>query len=1059
MKRYLLAALLATVVCAGSLRADDIEIYGTVTNPDIEPNVLIIFDTSGSMSTEDVPGAPYDPFQTYACGSCSYSANAVYYSRYNSATGQYGWDLFASSVNSISCSSIKTTLLTQGYAEGYIRSNYYSYSCGGTTKRYLRLGNYLNYMETGVGPYLSRISVARSVLTDLIATTENVRFGLMVFNFEQGGRLIAPMGSVSDSSHRDALLSAVAGASPSGWTPLAETLAEAGLYYAGKPSWFNTSGFPSGSYAGGKYVSPMQERCQKNYIIVMTDGEPTKDRDNRLWSGAYINGDTIAAYDPAKLSNPPYPSDGSGYLEDVAKYLYDNDCNPEMGDGTSFDKQNIITFTIGFKTQQTLLYNTAAKGGGSYYTAENYSSLKEAFSQIMSNIVEKNACYVAPVVPISRMNRVYAGDKIYLGFFKPQQSGRWIGNIKRYRLDNQGHLYDIFNQRATTDDGLIKDNAQSWWTSLGCDGPAVEKGGAAEVLSLIIDGEGSRNVYTYTGTANKALTHADNAFVAANTLITDPLLSVDASQRQALFDTVREGGFGDIIHSEPAVVAYLGPDGLPGTGDDKTVIYVGANDGLLHCFDDDTGEELWSFVPPEHLARLKKLSDADHDYFVDGSPVVFQGSGGQKILVVGSRRGGETYTALDVTNYNQPVYLYSIDENILGPWPSNFEKLGQSWSRPEKAVVATGSTATTEGCNVNVAVSTADALLFGGGYDNNQDLFPPSAGDSVGRAMFGVNAATGALISGLKFSPATHSALGLTHSVVDVSGFDHDGDGIVSRIYFGDLGGNVFALKDDQVQTFNPCPPAVVTKSVVDGTWAGIKLFNASADGVQRKIMYAPDAVAEKYPPAVHGEYIFFGTGDRENPGNRTVVNRFYAVKNDWTAAGTLTESDLVDVTDNLIQLGSAAEQQQVRTSLENSKGWYIRLENPGEKVVSSPRVYGGVAYFTTYTPSDESGISSTDPCAASTVRGVGRLYALQYKTGAAVHDFSSATETGTSGNPVSLGKKDRSLAVGTAIPSAPVIAILGGAARLFIGVEGGIVSLPVMATQDMFRYYWNQVF
>jgi hypothetical protein len=35
----------------------------------------------------------------------------------------------------------------------------------------------------------------------------------------------------------------------------------------------------------------------------------------------------------------------------------------------------------------------------------------------------------------------------------------------------------------------------------------------------------------------------------------------------------------------------------------------------------------------------------------------------------------------------------------------------------------------------------------------------------------------------------------------------------------------------------------------------------------------------------------------------------------------------------------------------------------------------------------------------------------------------------------------------------------LGGGARLFIGVEGGIVSLPVIAAQDMYRYYWNQLF
>ncbi len=559
MKRYYLAALMAALLFSGPVLADDTEIYGTVTNPDLEPNVLIIFDTSGSMATEDVPGDPYDPGLTYTCGSCTYSTNAVYYRRYNSYTGQYYYSLYTSSIDNIACATIKTALLSQGYAEGYIRST--GFTCGGDTYRRLRTGRYLNYIASGVGDPQSRISVAQQVLTDLIATTNDVRFGMMVFNPDQGGRLIAPLGSVNDSSHRMALLSAVSSATPSGWTPLAETLSEAGLYFAGKSSWFNTSGFPSGTYSGGKYVSPMQERCQKNYIILMTDGEPTKDRDSRLWSGAYINGDTIAAYSSAKLD---YPSDGSGYLEDVAKYLYEKDCNPAMGDGTTFDKQNIVTFTIGFKTQQTLLYKTAAAGGGEYFTAENYSELKESFTQIMASIIEKNACYVAPVVPISRMNRVYAGDKIYLGFFKPQNSGRWIGNIKRYRLDNGGKLYDIFSNEATTPDGLIKDNSQSWWTTLGFDGP-------------------TRKVYTYAGTANKGLTHADNAFVAGNGLITDTALGISSAQRTTLFDTVRSGRFGDIIHSEPAVVAYLGPDNLPATADDKTVIFVGANDGLLHC--------------------------------------------------------------------------------------------------------------------------------------------------------------------------------------------------------------------------------------------------------------------------------------------------------------------------------------------------------------------------------------------------------------------------------------------------------------------------------------------
>jgi len=124
---------------------------------------------------------------------------------------------------------------------------------------------------------------------------------------------------------------------------------------------------------------------------------------------------------------------------------------------------------------------------------------------------------------------------------------------------------------------------------------------------------------------------------------------------------------------------------------------------------------------------------------------------------------------------------------------------------------------------------------------------------------------------------------------------------------------------------------------------------------------------------------------------------------------------------------------------------------------VASPRVYGGVIYFTTYTP--DSAAPSGDPCAASTVRGVGRLYALDYKTGASVCEFNPEVEIDGNGDAVNLGKKDRAIAIGTAIPSAPVIAILENGARIFIGVEGGIVSMPAINTPDMYRYYWHQIF
>ena len=131
-----------------------------------------------------------------------------------------------------------------------------------------------------------------------------------------------------------------------------------------------------------------------------------------------------------------------------------------------------------------------------------------------------------------------------------------------------------------------------------------------------IDSNATRNVYTYTGT-QPLLSDVSNALLASNTAITHAMLNVATdAERQGLINLVRTGEFGDIIHSEPAVVVYPDPDGNPTTNDAKTVIFVGANDGLLHAIDDDTGAELWSFVPPGQLGRLYRLNDADHDYFL-----------------------------------------------------------------------------------------------------------------------------------------------------------------------------------------------------------------------------------------------------------------------------------------------------------------------------------------------------------------------------------------------------------------------------------------------------------
>jgi type IV pilus assembly protein PilY1 len=1011
MKRCFVMILALVLLVSSRLGADDTSIYG-ITSISVTPNILIIFDTSGSMDTVDVPGEYYNPNTSY---SGSYTNGAVY-QKVSGWLGGWSYEVFASSTSVLNCPAVKTALETYGQVEYGIQASDGGYTCPGSTKD-LYMGNWINYDESDVDEPHSRISVAKEIITTIINDTDNVRFGLMRFNNTQGGRIVQECGT-----DKATLISSVDALNTSDWTPLGETLAEAGLYFAGKESWYN---------ADTTYTSPMQYRCQKNYIILMTDGTPTEDRDWRLSSGAYINGDTIGDYDNDGNDPGSYSSSGSDYLDDVAKYLYENDLNSSLGtSGGSFEKQNIITYTIGFRTEQQLLQDTATNGGGTYYTANSISGLSAAFERIMTDIADVNAVFVSPVVPVSRMNRTFAGNSLYVGFFKPQGDGRWGGNIKKYGLDSDGNIIDANGNAATQTDGTIKDNARSFW-SVSTDGPNVLQGGIGGVL---LD-QANRNLYTYMGT-QASLTHISNAFSTSNTDITTATLDVSTdTQKNNVINDIHGGDrdwiLGDILHSEPSVVHY----DTDGNGTlDESFIFAGTNDGMMHSFKDSDGSEAWGFIPPDQLTKLKQLSDSNtvHDYFVDGAPAVYQTTG-QKILFFGERRGGSEYYALDVTTYNAPSYLYkiapafltTIDGDGIDGVDGIDAELGQSWCTPSVHKIKTSSGSDT-------------VFLMGGGYDPNQDLGSPAASDDLGRAVFTIKVSDGT-ISSLNVNAGYYTDM--THCIVDVAGFDSDGSDYTNRIYAGDLGGSIFAFEDDDR----------------DGTWSRRKFFSASAhDNIQRKIFYAPDAVEESF-----GEIIFFGTGDRANPEKTTVVNRIYAIKNSWEnpdSFTTVTESELTDVTDNLIVLGTETQKTETREALSNSKGWYIRLENPGEKILSSVTVFNGVLYFTTYTPEAGGGDTGDDPCEVVSGRGQSRLYALNYKTGEAAHEYSEETETDAEGNVVTQGKHDRSKVIGTSIGSAPSIAVLEGGPRIYIGADGGIPTEDPDVTAAVNTYYWRQI-
>ena len=673
---------------------------------------------------------------------------------------------------------------------------------------------------------------------------------------------------------------------------------------------------------------------------------------------------------------------------------------------------------------------------GYAFFAENPDQLNQAMASIRNYIIEileKSTSYVAPVVPISQMEKTSSGNRMYLGMFKPQTTSFWNGNIKKFGIAtentdnyNIGDIIDASTPAQSVTDAWnrIKDGSMSYWSATA-DGGEVEKGGVGAILEARNLSSNPRKIYTYLTGNSTDLTHSSNAFSLSNNNITPTVLGLlvgDTAGRDKLINFVhgydaydnnkngvttekRDWILGSFIHSRPVVLYHPSPH-------NKTVIYAGGNDGMLHAFDDSTGEEMWAFIPPNLLPNLKNFTtELSLLFFVDGSLKAYQGSD-KTILVFGERRGGDRYYALDVTNLNSPTLLWEISPNRTG-----YGELGQTWSTPKIGKIKDGAGAKW-------------IVYFGGGYDTNQDKDAPDSIQEKGSAVYIADLLTGDLV--WKFTSANSSSM-KNCIPGDVNSIDINGDGFVDRLYVGDTGGRIWRFDIGDVAN--------------KGSWTGKLIFESPAG---LKIFYPPDVVLERDSGGDY-EILLFGTGDREHPKGTTEVNRIYAIK-DKNPSTSIKESTLTEMTDCLLQDPNATqEQKEARlNALSSSNGWFIQLSPNGEKVLAEAFTFGGAVYCSTFSPTI---IVSEDPCQIG--EGTGKIYVLKYKTGNAVFNLDYTNDVGGE----VIKKEDRSLFVGTGIPSGVIIAVFGGEVVGYSGVAGGIYSPQLSTTNPLIPMTWRIIF
>lgn len=696
----------------------------------VDPNIMFLIDNSGSMSNV-VPDSEYDATTDYTPAGCGTTITKI--TTANTSGSPYELRIVSSAPKQRIGGSYYD-LTARCYERTVTFFAKLNADSGTATDRspssYLPAeytGNYLNWYFSSTDNTAtwtnqamkpadnvkSRMQIAKEAsksLLDSLAASK-VRVGLASYYSTDGATINQEMNGIA--SNISSMKTSIDALTPSGATPLAESLRDIMEYFSvGYSS--NLTIHPGQSILGGdKFdeasvakstlftrsytftppaTAPIQYFCQKNFAILLTDGRPQQDRDigSNLqdYDGDCIDANPVCgSYD--EKSDQTYESAGSDYLDDVAKACHDVDLRPDLDDLDGNEvTNNITTYTIGFADDQVindpLMQDTADNGDGLFLTAANAGQLATAMSNAILSISDKTSSAAAVAVNSRSLN---TETRIYQGVFTP---GDWSGDVRAFPIDvNSGNI-----------------GAQIWCL----DAPNEDKCGAKSQLTSQTDGSGwsdSRVVITRNATKGipfdwvisgaEALTSSQQEVLndnpATGSVDYDGLGSgrLEYLRGNHVLEQKNGGTFrnrrddfvlGDVANSAPIFIGapvFVSDSEAEPHADFRTIyaerqpmLYVGANDGMLHGFDANTGQELLAYVPSmvfydpaTKLPKLNQLTNPSyaHKFFVDAPPTVADAFGiftnvsgicttgcWRTVLASGLGAGGKGIFALDITD-------------------------------------------------------------------------------------------------------------------------------------------------------------------------------------------------------------------------------------------------------------------------------------------------------------------------------------------------------------------------------------------------------------------------
>jgi hypothetical protein len=512
----------------------------------------------------------------------------------------------------------------------------------------------------------------------------------------------------------------------------------------------------------------------------------------------------------------------------------------------------------------------------------------------------------------------------------------------------------------------------------------------------------TRNIYTFLpngsgGGSVVAFSEANAGTLAAHLGVTDATDLITAIRAQPL---------GAVIGSTPALMDAPSLDpppdddyGWPDSVDSfagkykerRSIIFVGANDGMIHAIDARTGYEVWAFIPYNLLPKLRTLRDGQpveqFDFFVDSSPKIAEVKlGGQwrSLLIIGEGPGGTFYQTFDVTEagmgVSQAADGWSAVSAMLARFDTPDESIAFKWSYPNYSSFNPSYTAT---FTVSDATSGGKVKLYG-------DLKSTAAYAEKTVGFTSSDPAVGPL-------DATRS----TTAVIVGSGYFPDIEGSIPARAAGPKAGNALYLLNADTGELIGNPSGSTCPTITSGSGSGsgcVNVGDVSSNGRKNALQADPTAagstgstiVDRAYLGDVDGKYWRFSITSGGGMSALTMVDTsqpiysssallfvgsvdvytFFSTGSDLlpvTASGGTGKFKLYGLKDRYPSAATVTFTQDLAIVSATGGG-------DGERPSTAPSVAGDIVFFTTTVQ------SGTSPCNDFT----SNLYAVTYAGGAA---------------------------------------------------------------------------